>query len=282
MRLTQQQLGFFETFGFLKFPGLLADEVDEITRRFEKVWADHGGGHHGREHDREQRSALLPFIDKDEYLSAMLDHPAIDGIAASILGDDYNYTASDGNFYVGNTGWHSDGYDRGRYTSIKMAMYLDKVGRDSGCLRVIPGSHHVGDVFGDALHKGAPRSKISNQEEMWGITGIDVPAVPLESEPGDLVVFNHSLKHASFGGGDRRRMFTLNFQERYRDEHIDELREEMAGMARFWAESAYGPIMVETAGPARMVHLEQRMANEDHLPALARKAREEMEEPSRS
>ena len=282
MRLTQQQLGYFETFGFLKFPGLLANEVDEITRRFEMLWAAHGGGHHGREHDREQRSALLPFIDKDEYLSAMLDNPRIDGIAASILGDDYNYTASDGNFYVGNTGWHSDGYRRGRYTSIKMAMYLDKVGRDSGCLRVIPGSHHVGDVFGDALNNGAPGSKISNQEELWGITGIDVPAVALESEPGDLVVFNHSLKHASFGGGDRRRMFTLNFQERYHDEHIDELREEMAGIARFWTETAYGPIMVETAGPARMVHLEQRMANEDHLPELARKARAEMAEPSRS
>ena len=282
MSLTQQQLGYFETFGFLKFPGLLANEVDEITRRFERVWADHGGGHYGREHDREQRSALLPFIDKDEYLSAMLDNPSIDGIAASILGDDYNYTSSDGNFYVGNTGWHSDGYGRGRYKSIKMAMYLDKVGRDSGCLRVIPGSHHVGDVFGDAVQKGAPGSKISNQEELWGITGIDVPAVPLESEPGDLVVFNHSLKHASFGGGDRRRMFTMNFQERYSDEHIDELREEMAGIARFWAESAYDPIMVETAGPARMVHLEQRMANDGQLPELARKARDEMEEPSRS
>ena len=109
-----------------------------------------------------------------------------------------------------------------------------------------------------------------------------MPAVPLESDPGDLVVFNHSLKHASFGGGDRRRMFTMNFQERYSDEHIDELREEMAGIARFWAESAYDPIMVETAGPARMVHLEQRMANEDHLPTLAQKAREEMQEPSRS
>ena len=56
----------------------------------------------------------------------------------------------------------------------------------------------------------------------------------------------------------------------------------MEGIARFWAESAYGPIMVETAGPERMVHLEQRMANDDHLPELARKAREEMEEPSRS
>ena len=223
MKLTQQQMAYFETFGFLSFPGLLADEVDEIIRRFEKVWAVHGGGHHGREHDRERRSALLPFIDRDEYLSALLDDPRVDGIASSILGDDYNYTASDGNFYVGNTGWHSDGYGISKYLSIKMAMYLDPVGRDSGCLRVIPGSHHVGDDYGDRLHKGAPSSKEAHQEELWGITGREVPAVPLESQPGDLVVFNHSLKHASYGGGDRRRMFTMNFQQRHRDEDLPRL-----------------------------------------------------------
>ena len=40
--------------------------------------------------------------------------------------------------------------------------------------------------------------------------------------------------------------------------------------------------MVRTAGPSRVVHLEQRMANDGRLAALARKAREEMAEPSRS
>ena len=114
MKLSQQQLAYFETFGFLLLPGLLADEVAEIIRRFENVWAANGGGHHGSEHDRQRRSALVPFIDQDEYLSAMLDDPRIDGIASSILGDNYNYTASDGNFYVGNTGWHSDGYGRSK------------------------------------------------------------------------------------------------------------------------------------------------------------------------
>jgi hypothetical protein len=103
MKLSKQQLAHFETFGFLYFPGILADEIDEITLRFENVWAVHGGGHHGRKHDKEQRSALPPFIDQDKYLSAMLDDPRIDGIVSSILGDDHNYTASDGNFYVGDT-----------------------------------------------------------------------------------------------------------------------------------------------------------------------------------
>ena len=139
MKLTKQQMAHFETFGFLVFPGLLADEIEEITQRFEKLWSDHGGGHHGKDHDNKRRSAILPFIDRDEYLSALIDNARIDGIASSILGDDYNYTASDGNLYVGDTSWHSDGYGRSDYLSIKIALYLDTVARDSGCLRVIPG-----------------------------------------------------------------------------------------------------------------------------------------------
>ena len=281
MKLSKQQLAHFETFGFLYFPSILVDEVDEITLRFENIWAVHGGGHHGKRHDKEQRSSLVPFIDQDKYLSAMLDDPRIDGIVSSILGDDYNYTSSDGNFYVGNTGWHSDGYGHSKYLSIKIAMYLDPVGRDSGCLRVIPGSHFVGSAYGDALQKSAPMSKEQYQEELWDISGPNVPEFALESQPGDLVVFNHNLKHASFDGGDRRRMFTLNFQQRYRNEDLPDLRKDIGNLARFWTERAYGKIMIETADQSRMKHLEQRLMNDDHLPDLVRQARREMDEPSR-
>ena len=33
--LTDQQISFFETFGYLGFPGLMADRIDEIIREFE-------------------------------------------------------------------------------------------------------------------------------------------------------------------------------------------------------------------------------------------------------
>jgi hypothetical protein len=39
--------------------------------------------------------------------------------------------------------------------------------------------------------------------------------------------------------------------------------------------------MIRTAGPERMRHLEQVMANDGHMAALARQAREQMPEPSR-
>ena len=243
---------------------------------------DHGGGHNRQAHDHERRSALVPFIDQSEYLSALLDDPRVDGVVSALLGDDYNYNGSDGNFYVGDTRWHSDGFARSKYRSIKIAFYLDPVTRDSGCLRVIPGSHHRGDDYAESLQRMMPSSRSASIEDHLGISGRDVPDLALESQPGDMVLFNHDLKHASFGGGTRRRMFTINMSQRFRDDDVDELREDIATLVRFWAERAYGDVMIRTAGPRRMRHLEQRLANDGHLPELVRQAREEMSEPSRS
>ena len=281
MKLTEQQLRFFQDFGFLKFEGLFARDIDAITDAFEQLWAEHGGGHDGKPHDRERRSALVHFIDRNEYLSSLIDDPRLDDIASSILGEDYNYISSDGNFYVGDTRWHSDGDRVTKYLSMKMGFYLDPVTRDSGCLRVIPGSHHVGDRFAEAMHEAAETSRDNRMDELWGINGNEVPAMALETLPGDVLLFNLKIKHSSWGGSDRRRMFTINYEQRYRDEDLPELRERIGSQKRFWVERNYGEIMVKTAGPERMRHLEQRLANDGHMAELARKAREEMSEPSR-
>ena len=126
-RLNDQQMAFFEAFGFLRFPALLADCIDGIIDEFEAVWERHGGGHDGTPHDGKRRSCLVPFIDQSERLSALLDDPRIHDIAASILGDDFDYSGSDGNYYAGDTGWHSDGWYVNRPPSIKIALYLDPV-----------------------------------------------------------------------------------------------------------------------------------------------------------
>ena len=44
IRLNQQQLNFFDTFGYLALPGLMADCIDEITDAFEQVWAERVDG----------------------------------------------------------------------------------------------------------------------------------------------------------------------------------------------------------------------------------------------
>ncbi len=218
MKLTDQQIAFFKTFGFLHFPGLFADDIGQITDTFESIFAGRGGGHHGQEHDYKRRSSIVPFIDQHPYFCGLLDDPRIEGVAGDILGHDFNYSNSDGNFYVGDTGWHSDLGHAAPYLTMKIAFYLDEVTKDTGCLRVIPGSHTSGDSFAGTLSDMMPSMREFTTEEALGVAGKDIPAGALETMPGDLVVFDRRIKHASFGGGTRRRMFTMVLEQRYRDE----------------------------------------------------------------
>ena len=273
--LTDQQRAFFRAFGFLAFPGLLARQIEEITEEFESVWSGLGGGHASQPHDGKARSCIVPFIDQRERLSALLDDPRILAIGRDLLGDDFNYMGSDGNYYVGDTGWHSDGWHT-TVTHLKIAFYLDPLTRDTGALRVIPGSHRIGDQFAQQL-----QDHIARSDAGWGIAGRDVPAIALHTTPGDVLVFNHNTKHAAFGGGAWRRMFTINLCQHYPDQALDELRNYIRGYARFWIDHVYSETMVRTAGPERWRHLEQVMANDGHLAELARQAREAMAEPSR-
>ncbi len=276
-RLTAQQLAHFDTFGYLGFPGLLAERAEAISAEFETIWAGQGGGHGGQPHDGAARSALVQFLDRSAYLSTLLDDPRVHAIAASLLGDDFNYMGSDGNFYVGDTRWHSDGYGgRGGLKHIKLAFYLDPLTRDTGALRVIPGSHRVGEPFADQVERD-----IRQSEAVWGVAGDAVPALALETQPGDVLVFNHDLKHSAWGGSQRRRMFTMNCCQRYPEAQLQDLRDYLAGGARFWIERAYDDTIVRTAGPERMLHLEQVLANDGELAELSRQRRAEMAEPAR-
>jgi hypothetical protein len=282
LQLTPQQIAFMDVFGYLVFPGLLAERIDRIIEEFERTFADHGGGHNGKPHDGTARSCILPFIDQTEYLSSLIDDPRIDGIFASLLGDDYNYLGSDGNYYVGDTNWHSDtdwsGKMRGKPPRVfyKMALYLDPVTGGSGALRVIPGSQHYGDRFAEEL-----QATLRQSQEKLGVPGNAVPAIALDSNPGDVVVFNQNTKHSAWGGSNRRRMFTINCTRRYADDEIPLLRNEVAAFARFWVDSVYGPAMLRTASPQRMTHLSQPLTQLDHLADKVREAKLTMSEPAR-
>ena len=269
MQLTKQQKSFFDTFGYLIFRGLFRDEIEHITAEFRGVFDDRGV-----EHDASKRTCMVPFADQRAGLCALLDDPRIDGIAGGLLGDDYNYIVGDGNYYSGDTGWHSDGYHTVN-TYLKIAFYLDPVGHDSGALRVLPGSHLV------ELENWSGRSAGSSAE-LWNMHGREVPAVTLDSQPGDVVVFNHNLMHAAFGGSTQRRMFTINFcnQARTPDE-VKDVRDFIAVHSRFWLDSMHGDVMRATASEKRMRHLRQIMELENHLPELSAKARLEMAEPAR-
>jgi ectoine hydroxylase-related dioxygenase (phytanoyl-CoA dioxygenase family) len=101
---------------------------------------------------------------------------------------------------------------------MKFAFYLDPLTPETGALRIVPGSHHAGDAFATELQSG-----LRDPLEHLGVQPCDIPAVALSTKPGDVVAFDHRIKHASFGGGPARRMFAMNFFARCDTERTREL-----------------------------------------------------------
>ena len=182
------------------------------------------------------------------------------------MGENFNYAGGDGNYYSGSTGWHPDG-NWGQLFAAKVAFYLDPLTRDTGAIRFIPGSHQP-DHF-----VRQKQIDVNNSLDLFGISPREFPgSVVVETNPGDVVIFNHDLYHASFGGGTRRRMFTINCTRRAKTpEDLKMAYQHMKGLMNWYnAHSSIGSdfstepsvfysTIIETADKNRMVHLDQPM-----------------------
>ena len=207
MELTTQQKDFYKQFGYLHFPGMLNDSVEWIIQEFETVWAKC----QSVKHTGEQRT-MFPgnFICQTPKLCSLMDDPRIQGMCEGLMGPDYQCHRSGlaDDFYSGDTGWHSDlmpncGFYK-HCEHIKIAFYLDPVTRDTGALRVIPGSHIPGDRFSDTMQEYLNKS---------GLAGKDVPAAALETKPGDVVLFTHNGETCVIPvEAGVNRMFVMNMQ----------------------------------------------------------------------
>ena len=109
-----------------------------------------------------------------------------------LLEPDIAWMGSEGQRYFSDSNWHPDGW-LPNMRRIKVAVYLDALAKETGCLRVIPGSHR--NPTHDALES------LRNPESMpFGVVPADVPSHAIETQPGDVVFFNMNLWHASFAG----------------------------------------------------------------------------------
>ena len=258
--LTPGQIAHFQTFGFLAIRQMFSsEELAVITREFEAAMLE---DRDGRPFDGQKRQIVSDWFRGRAPVEFLANDKRVRGPIQQLLGSGYVFQeGNDGNFYVGDTGWHADmGWDphipngkndpeliagrRGQnhyVPGIKVAFYLDPVGKDSGCLRVIPGGHR--NPYHDqlwSLHMNIPKNVSAVEDlrpkllEMWerdtgspdggarllldleinhfGVEPRDVPSYAVESEPGDAVFFSHQMWHSSFGGKVGWRMFTLNFR----------------------------------------------------------------------
>ena len=144
MKLNQQQIHFFHTFGYLIVRRAFSPfETAQIVEAFEWSIQNFSGG---MEHDGSRRTMFPGPIEHHENLCALMDHPVILGLIGGVTGEEFYYAGGDGNYYCGDTHWHPDG-GWGRLLATKTVFYLDSLTSDSGALRVIPGSHHANHII---------------------------------------------------------------------------------------------------------------------------------------
>ena len=111
-----------------------------------------------------------------------------------LLGENFIWVGSEGMYGFSDRlrdhHWHSDGDKDTRklaYRHIKSMIYLDPLRRESGALRVIPGSHRL--PLNEMLQPFQD-DHIKEQPTFFSLEGKEIPAYAIETDPGDVVLFN--------------------------------------------------------------------------------------------
>lgn len=187
---TRPLAAHLDAFGFVVLRGLFAPaalsaELDRCLR--EGFTGDH----------RNAGAAGNSF----RYLPMMCEHtPASLALAvqlAALAGDLFGGPAlpgrAKGTEYHGATAWHTDA--GGPPRSLGALCYLDPLTADTGALQVLPGSH-------------APDFAAAIAEFLRA--GGEPPGLALATHPGDVILLDERLYHASTGG-QRRRQWRVDF-----------------------------------------------------------------------
>jgi hypothetical protein len=220
----QSNKAYFQTFGFLRVPGLFAEDIGRLIEGFEEVFRSNEPTHvltaqqdllqrtEGSRADSRREIIAPNFVDMSDKLRSLRNDRRILGIAESMIGTAYEYHGSDGNLFYSDTSWHHDCYESPleRY-HIKLSFYLENLSRESGAIRLIPGTNHYESSYARTLRETLYRAP-RDVRKLYGVSADEIPSWSLETEPGDVLVWNFRTLHASFNGGERRRSFSICFR----------------------------------------------------------------------
>jgi Phytanoyl-CoA dioxygenase (PhyH) len=162
-------------------PQPLADELDRAMRDA------FGGRPHWNSGAAGNRFRYVPMMNERTPVSVALA-VRLESLAAQLTHGAVLAARAKGTTYLGGTNWHRDSQLPIRSTGF--VCYLEPLDADSGALRVRPGSHRRWVTSLDADH-ATPFDPAD-------------PGVALTTAPGDVIVFDEHLLHASDGGSLRR------------------------------------------------------------------------------
>ena len=210
--LTPEQVAHFETFGFVILRQAFdAEEVSIIRRESDEIFVEDRNG--GPIADKTQ--GVQPFFERKPYLSTLVDDDRIHGIPETLLGPDFILDQTEGRSRAGNTSWHGPVPAEHELRTVKINFYLDKLTKETGALRFVPGTHKPSNPD---LYEELRANNDDPEFRPFGLKPSEIPCFAAESNPGDLVVFTEHTLHSSFGGSLDRQQHAINFMENPRSD----------------------------------------------------------------
>ncbi len=192
MSLSEEQVRFFRSYGYLSpLTAFSPQETATFRARIEAFETDTGE----EVNKRLKIKAHLAF----PWICAIARHPAIVGAVQSLIGQDvllfgtsaFAKDAHDDRF----VSWHQDSayYGLDPHEEVTVWLALSTASRESGCMRVLPGSH----LGPDLVHQETYDSKnlLSRGQSLQGIdenAAVDMPLLP-----GQFSMHHERTAHAS-------------------------------------------------------------------------------------
>ena len=215
--LTDEQVIQYREDGYLVFESLIQGErlarykqvFDELVAEGRRLTGQ--TPHWSLELDErgEPRAGLLHKVQGvcvvEERVLELAREPAIVDRVAELIGDNIDVFGTkffpklpDGGT---STGWHQDNFYFGTDTDriVSCGIYLEDADVENGCLRVVPGSHRIGEIV-------EHRSQLSRHGS-W--TKVDeAQAVDLVIPAGTVVLFSANLLHGAYDNHSSRTRYS--------------------------------------------------------------------------
>ena len=186
MIIKNNQKAYFDTFGFLFLKNLFTqNEIIRMASASEEIFELN------EDVDKNGAQQIVPFIERSTELTRFSLDPRIYQVVTNLLGEDFLWVASEGNLTTKTYHeWHPDRtgtQNQIEFKRLKVMFYLNPVTKDTGCLRIIPGSHHYyfHKELVKSIHSGSGVGHDSDISTFCGIPGNKLDAHYVESNPGD-------------------------------------------------------------------------------------------------
>jgi hypothetical protein len=197
--LSRQQTAFLDAFGFVRVEAVFAGEIDQIADAVRAL----------------PSSTVAPdSVGRHTRLASLSQGDRIVGIARAVLGDD-ELTRIGPDPAVCPRDWHDDATGGSGRRQLTISLVLHALRADAATIRVIPGTHLETSSYARDLRRLL--TEFGEPAEAFGVDGDAMPATAIDADPGDLLVWDGGLVHATRNGIGQPRWLSVEFRERSRE-----------------------------------------------------------------